>query len=450
MKKKFLVGLFTAIAVLCIGGTCMVSAAENQDDAGVVVEENEDSSTGYTVSFTYYNDDAEKVQIKGGFQFYHDGDEKVYAGGYNLEEGDSADNYYTAPQDWKQGENLVHVGDEGYVADMTKDEETGAWTYSLDLPGGNYLYVYNVYSDADDLENYDTVSDPANLPECNELGANQVRSEFYVPYLEDKQDTADDWTWTLPLEKEEDRGTVEGFTYIGLDGQEMNGEIYLPAGYDANREEPYKVLYLSHGAGGDEADWFYQGHAANIIDHLIEEGKCEDFVAVTMNNSIYPNPSGSYWIDWDVQKCTDNIMNYLLPYVESNYNVSKDAHERAFAGLSAGAVVTGNLLAQDPSAFEYFGLFSCSATYAWPELDNYDDYKNTNIYLAGGWADMCVDNKENYGSEEDVMVNSFADKLDECGITYNNGKGVYIVPGSHDWFIWPQILKEYVSTTLWK
>ena len=48
---------------------------------------------------------------------------------------------------------------------------------------------------------------------------------------------------------------------------------------------------------------------------------------------------------------------FLLPYVEENYNVSSEASCRAFAGLSSGAVVTGNLLIQETDAFKYYGLF---------------------------------------------------------------------------------------------
>ena len=73
-----------------------------------------------------------------------------------------------------------------------------------------------------------------------------------------------------------------------------------------------------------------------------------------------------------------------------------------------------------------------------------------NIYLSGGWADYCVNDKENYGSDEDVMVVSFAEKLGACGVTYNAGNGTKIVPGMHDWFNWPQVIRDYVTTTLWK
>ena len=48
------------------------------------------------------------------------------------------------------------------------------------------------------------------------------------------------------------------------------------------------------------------------------------------------------------------------------------------------------------------------------------------------------------------MVVSFAEKLGACGVTYNAGNGTKIVPGMHDWFNWPQVIRDYVTTTLWK
>lgn len=440
MKKRqmILAGLFTMI-VLSIEGASGVMARES----GVEVWENNDSLTGYTATFRYSDEEAVKVELKGSFQFYVDGEEAVYAGGYNLEEGDAMENYLIGPEDWTKGGNYVHIGDEGYVTAMEKDD-TGIWTCSLDLPGGYYLYQYNVYSDE---ETFTSIPDPTNIAAVNAFGAHQQRSQFYVPYNEETMSPYYDWSWCLPAEEGE-RGTLEGIQYEGVDGRIMNAEIYLPAHYDAEREKPYKVLYLSHGGWGDEGDWFYQGHAGNIMDRLAAQGVCEEFVIVTMNNDVFP--SGGWWIEWEAEKYIPNICDCLIPYIEEHYNVSEKPGDRAFAGLSSGAVVTGNLLHHDPSAFGYFGLFSCSATYSFPELEDYSTFKDTDIFLAGGWADYCVSNKENNYSDEDVMVVTYAEKLDEKEIPYNNGEGILLVPGNHDWFTWPQVLKTYISTTLWK
>ena len=209
MKAKTYAVLMTVAGAMAMFGA---TAWAEEPAGGVSVVENENSVTGYTATFTYYNDDAEKVELKGGFQFYVDGDENVYANGYNLKDGDDISNYYVDPEDWSNDKNLVHAGDEGYVAEMEKDSETGAWTYSLDLPGGYYLYQYNVYSDD---ENFESVTDPENVCEYNAIGAGQVRSQFYVPYDEEKQSEYYDWSWCLPLEDESRRGQRRGCAVSG-------------------------------------------------------------------------------------------------------------------------------------------------------------------------------------------------------------------------------------------
>lgn len=44
--------------------------------------------------------------------------------------------------------------------------------------------------------------------------------------------------------------------------------VYTPAGYEKGKN--YPVLYLLHGAGGDENAWSELGRAAQILDNLID------------------------------------------------------------------------------------------------------------------------------------------------------------------------------------
>lgn len=437
LQKRIALLPTTAMVLSTILVPGMAFAEEATDQAGVVVEANEESNTGYTVSFTYHDEEATNVQIMGGFQFYAENDENLYGGGYNLEEGDSAANYMVNPEDWSKDANLWHAGDAGYLADMEENED-GTWTYTINLPGGCYLYQYKV--SYDDGETYEAIIDPENIPYCNEIGAHQTRSQFYVPYDAEKQSANEDWTWLTPAENEEERGTLIQENYAGVDDTERPVEVYLPANYDEERLEPYKVLYLSHGGGGEEGDWFYQGNAGNIVDRLVADGKAEEFIMVAMNNSQ---------LEWDYDKIYENMKDYLIPYMEENFNVSTAVEDRAFAGLSMGAMTANELLYRDQNLFGYFGIFSGSSVANFPELEDYSEYADLNLYLAAGWQDMALMNSS-YQTDSDRTTVGLAEKLDELEFSYNNGNGVYIVQGGHDWFTWPQIIKDYVETTLWK
>ena len=59
--------------------------------------------------------------------------------------------------------------------------------------------------------------------------------------------------------------------------------VYTPAGYDKGKN--YPVMYLLHGAGGDENAWSELGRAAQIMDNLIAAGKAKPMVVVMTNGN---------------------------------------------------------------------------------------------------------------------------------------------------------------------
>lgn len=453
MRRKLIAAMLGTVLAAGVLGSCAL-AEEAGAEGGVSVRENEESITGYTADFVYEDENATDVKLVGGFQFYKSGDIRVYANGFVLPANDAQKNYCIGPDEWEPNQGWKHLNDMGGSIEMTEDED-GVWSTSVDLPGGYYLYQYSVSYDGG--ESWENVTDPQNVPACNEeLNAEQTRSQFFIPY-DEKQGEEEyyDWSWATPIEDESKQGQIIAVTYDGLDG-EQKAEIYLPAGYDENRGEPYKVLYLSHGGGGNEGDWFYQGNAGNILDRLIADGECEEFVVVCMNNTPYVDkfntPEDKRKASGDTNYylyCYDNIKNYLIPYVEENYHVSSDAEGMAFAGLSNGAKLTNEIYIHDPEAFSYYGLFSGSAAWAWEDKEDYSVMQKANVYLAAGWADQLM-MQNSYHTDKDKTLMGIKEKLDAAEITYNNGGCYVTVEGAHDWFTWPQIFRDYVSTTLWK
>lgn len=448
MKKTMVTALCLSMA---LGSAAMASELEA---LGVSVNANDESATGYTIDFSYADADATNVQLLGGFQFYESGDVSVYGKGFSLSASDSFTNHLISPQDWQPGMQLRHVQDTGYTMEMEKDE-AGNWTASLDLPGGCYMYQYSV--SYDNGETWETIADPTNEAESNTWGGSvQTRSKFYVPYDEKQgDDNYYDWSWATPIEDAEAAGTVEFFTYPTTEDGEQFAEVYLPADYDAKREEPYKVLYLAHGGGGNEGDWFHQGNASNILDRLIANGSVEPFVVVCMNNAAFNDmfitpeqPKTSNNADF-YRYCVNNLMENLIPYVEENFNVSTETAGKAVAGLSQGAKFSTFSMVDNPGYFSYYGLFSCAVNWIWPEQEDYSEFKNSNIYLAAGFADNYLISAE-YHKELDCTVVGFKEKLEAAEIEYNNGGSYVTAEGSHDWFTWQQILKDYIETTLWK
>ena len=72
--------------------------------------------------------------------------------------------------------------------------------------------------------------------------------------------------------------------------------VYTPAGYDnPGNKTKYPVLYVLHGAGGDEDAWPNLGRAAQILDNLIAAGKVKPCIMVMPNGNTNTSAAPGEW-----------------------------------------------------------------------------------------------------------------------------------------------------------
>ena len=163
-------------------------------------------------------------------------------------------------------------------------------------------------------------------------------------------------------------GTVEAVWY---DSPTLNAKrrmmVYLPPGYDQSRQR-YPVFYLLHGTGGDETVWLEQGHAAQVFDNLIAEGKAEPMIVVMPNghtntpaapgmgpdNNEQPTFAHKQWMEGTFEQS----FNDIVKWVDANYRTRDAKRYRAIAGLSMGGYHSLYISANQPEDFAYVGLFS--------------------------------------------------------------------------------------------
>lgn len=112
-------------------------------------------------------------------------------------------------------------------------------------------------------------------------------------------------------------------------GHELPYLVYVPTGYDASNER-YPVLYLLHGAGGNETTWVDSGHINETADRLIATG------AIRPSLIIIPGCPQSWWIDGARDKVESAFWNELVPSVDHSYRTIASREGRVIAGLSAG------------------------------------------------------------------------------------------------------------------
>src|SRR4030095_7466051 len=99
--------------------------------------------------------------------------------------------------------------------------------------------------------------------------------------------------------------------------------IYTPPGY--SKKKKYPVLYLLHGIGGDEKEWFINGHPEVILDNLYAQGKVEPMIVVLPNGRAMKDDRATGNI-FDSAKVAafatfeKDLLNDLIPYIEKHYH----------------------------------------------------------------------------------------------------------------------------------
>lgn len=127
-------------------------------------------------------------------------------------------------------------------------------------------------------------------------------------------------------------------------GRDLAYTVYLPAGYETGTLE-YPVLYLLHGANGNEQNWITSGRVAPTLNAIIAEGAVPPMVV------IMPGGANNWWADGNDEPMQTAFFEDLIPHVEATYDVITERPGRMLAGLSAGGFGTMNYVLQFPDMF---------------------------------------------------------------------------------------------------
>lgn len=427
-----------ALASFAIDVSAIDASEVYQPGATVVKDEN--SASGYTVHFVFDPDsittesEITSVSLTGDFLFV---DSQATA--YTRESIHTPHEYqngmYPTGQASYRDENGTMQTIGGYSEDMEYNNQTGNWELSFPITTGSFTYHYNLT-----LENGSTesIGDPANPVFIEgEYGTNGALSIVCGIYDEEKQSALPNMDYVR--EPSGARGNVEYVEYQDYTGNTAHLGIYTPANYDENRSIPYKVIYLSHGSGGNETDWFETGHADEIMDNYINQGITEEAIIVTMNNEVY---------NWNFDITLPNILENVIPYVEANYNVSTSVEDRAMCGLSGGGRTTIAMYYNHPEAFGYFGVLSGGPRSLEPLEDKMDEYTKPTVMAMVGTQDSLA--ARTVVGPAANSTDKFLDVVQEINpehcITTDEDLYVY---GAHDWLVWTQGFARFLSDCVW-
>jgi enterochelin esterase family protein len=214
-------------------------------------------------------------------------------------------------------------------------------------------------------------------------------------------------------------------------GQWRHLVVYTPPG--ASGRLP--VLYLSHGYSDNEGSWSVHGKAHWIMDALIANKTAMPMIVVMMD--AHPVPPGAasfeaYGPTNSAALCNELVQD-IIPLVESQYKVAARPRARAFAGLSMGGHHALTVAMNHHDKFNWIGAFSSAPP-------------PTNSILAGLGASDAV-NKDLKAfwiacGKKDFLFqrnNEFDALLKSKGIKHE-----YVeTEGDHSWPVWRRYLVEF-------
>ena len=136
-------------------------------------------------------------------------------------------------------------------------------------------------------------------------------------------------------------------------------QVYTPPGY--SKDNKYPVLYLLHGIGGDETEWQRFATPDVLLDNLIADGKAEPMIIVMPNGRAQkddragPNAMATAPA---FEKFERDLLDDVIPAIQSRYSVQADREHRALAGLSMGGGQSLNFGLAHLDTFAWVGGFS--------------------------------------------------------------------------------------------
>ena len=216
--------------------------------------------------------------------------------------------------------------------------------------------------------------------------------------------------------------------------------VYTPPGYRNEPDRRYPVLFLLHGWGDNELGWVENGRINYIIDNLVARGVIKPLIAVMpdahtagrkeVEFSEITDEGFQAYIERNIELTEKDLLQSLLPFIESNYRIKTDAASRGIMGVSMSGPVSLEVGISNLDTFSWIGAFSGS--FYSPEK-----YTNQQVYTDAGLANSRINLLWlSYGKDElkefPKAVYDFHNWLTDRGIKHTWYEG----PGRHEWDAW--------------
>lgn len=301
---------------------------------------------------------------------------------------------------------------------FTKGED-GVWTLTIgQLKPEIYLY-YIIIDGVQNVDPNNTFTGHAAMPAFSMLFVHGDEPQWFDP----KPDVP--------------HGTITTHYYKStVTGGLRDMMVYLPANY--NPKKKYPVLYLMGGSGDLTETWVMHGRANWILDNIIAEGRAKEMIVCFPNDQMVTRSHPQH-TELAFPLVEKELINCIVPFMESHYNVIKNKHGRALSGLSMGGRMTQYVGLRNLDTFGSLGILSAAIGFEdTPAVHDADITNKIDYLFVGG------------GTYETGFLGrhvTLHNQLNELGINHQFYEGG---GGAHDLVTWRHLLYDEFLPNLWK
>ncbi|MBR6828668.1 MAG: hypothetical protein IKM76_11060, partial [Prevotella sp.] len=181
--------------------------------------------------------------------------------------------------------------------------------------------------------------------------------------------------------------------------------VIVPPGYMENWEKKYPVFYLISGTTDTEEVYYKVGRVNYILDNLLAEKIAKEMIIVLPYGNptkllSTPPASAAPQTQFGGDPFSKDLINDLMPYVESNYRTINNRDHRAIGGFSRGG---NQALFNGLSNLDKFSYLCSYSSFTSTDIPNvYDQAAETNKKIHLFWLGVGTDDFL-YGNARDYM-----------------------------------------------
>lgn len=195
-------------------------------------------------------------------------------------------------------------------------------------------------------------------------------------------------------------------------GRDIAFSLYLPD-LDARTPEPALVLYLLHGAGGNEKTWTGE-------DPVLQGPLVQAMRNGTLRPSVLAMPTlgpNTWWIDGAADAAASALLDEVMPRIEARLPFTAHRTRRALLGVSMGGYGALQLALAQPQRFCAAALVSPTAYDPLPPADSVA--RRTPQFARDGRFDEQLWQAANYP----VRLSEYARAPQKVAIWISSGDG---------------------------